>query len=160
MLSVGRSTTYHQWNMEPSKPLHPRYSLRRTATWFMGVGMRVPHQASLCFTHLVCVHWPETSSATSPVFAPQPRQFLPGSPRPLLLCRILYPLRESRVVGQRWNERERCTHRAQLKMTLAQSLFNTSSKLYFEASVNKKALSFWAAGVCYKWNLQTGNAPH
>lgn len=26
-------------------------------------------------------------------------------------------------------------------MTLAQSLFNTSSKLYFEASVNKKALS-------------------
>lgn len=30
----------------------------------------------------------------------------------------------------------------QLKMTLAQSLFNTSSKLYFEASANKKALSF------------------
>lgn len=45
-------------------------------------------------------------------------------------------------------------------MTLAQSLFNTSSKLYFEDSVNKKALSFWAAGVFYKWNLQTGNAPH
>lgn len=44
-------------------------------------------------------------------------------------------------------------------MTLAQSLFNTSSKLYFEASVNKKALSSWAAGVFYKWNLQTGNAP-
>ena len=45
-------------------------------------------------------------------------------------------------------------------MTLAQSLFNTSSKLYFEASVNKKPLSFWAVGVFYKWNLQTGNGPH
>jgi hypothetical protein len=60
----------------------------------------------------------------------------------LYVCRILDPFGESRALGRGEGEGAMYT---QLKMTLAQSLFNTSSKLYSEASVNKKALSFWAA---------------
>lgn len=71
-------------------------------------------------------------------------------------CRILDLFGESCALGSGEGEGAMYT---QLKMTLAQSLFNTSSKLYYKASVNKKALSFWAVRVFYKWNLQASNTP-